>query len=416
MHSSNHHRGRLGMGSTLLALGLLPFLAGGFQVARADSPVEVGLSAVDITPELKPDDPIYLAGLEQNRVAKEVRDKLFARAVVLHGSGKQVALVSVDSIGVQRPTIVACRKRLPDYDYVLVASTHTHAAPDCIGLWGPSEGVSGVSQRYLEQLERGIVEAVEQAADAAVPARATYGAAEDQSLLGDYRLPEVYDSVLRAIRFTRVSDGKPCGIVVQWNAHGIEPRDNPRITRDFCGVTVDELEARHGCPVVYFSGAVGGLMGSPKAETFIDEETRKALDEFQFMEMYGQAIAGLADKALILSESIDLTPITISVKPVAIPLDNEGYRLARGAGVLSRPATEWTGDAEKLGAAVPADRVDGALARQQFHIIGKHPLHRTGGRAASGTREPYQLPRSTPEMELHRSRASKVPPGRRNLL
>ena len=44
--------------------------------------------------------------------------------------------------------------------------------------------------------------AVRKADAAAVPARAEYGTAEDESLLGDYRLPEVYDGVLRVLRFT----------------------------------------------------------------------------------------------------------------------------------------------------------------------------------------------------------------------
>ncbi len=363
MHASRCGKNRFGGDLIgLLLVLLLPFAGKLIPAARGESQLEVGLSAVDVTPELNADDPIYLAGLERNRAATEVRDRLYARAVVLSSVDAKIALVSVDSIGVQRPTVVAARKQLPGFDYVLVASTHTHSAPDCVGLWGPSESESGVSQRYLEQLESGIVQAVRTAAEAAVPARASYGTAADQALLGDYRLPEVYDSVLRAIRFVRVSDEKPCGILVQWNAHGIEPRDNPRISRDFYGETVDELEERYDCPVIYFSGAVGGLMGTPKAETFIDEETRKLLDEFQFMEMYGQAVAGLVGKALIESESLELTPLRFSAKEVAIPLDNAGYRLARRAGVLVRPAIEWTGNSEVRGKSVPPERVDGAIA------------------------------------------------------
>jgi len=353
----NHCRSTL----ILLALAVTTMGAAPAEII-AESQLRVGLHAVDVTPELNPDDPIYLAGLERNRAATEVRDKLYARAVVLVSGEDRIALVSVDSIGVQRPTVVAVRDQLPGFDYVLVASTHTHSAPDCIGLWGPSETESGVSKGYMQLLEQGIVEAVRTAAAAAVPARAAYGTAEDQTLLGDYRLPKVYDSVLRAIRFERISDGKTCGILVQWNAHGVEPRNNPRITRDFYGETVDQLEAQFECPVVLFSGAVGGLMGSPKPEAFLDESAREGLDEFKFMELYGEAIAGLTGKALSAAESIELTPLAVSAKPIAIPLDNMGYRMARRIGVLSRPAIEWTGDSEVLGKPVPAEQTEGEIA------------------------------------------------------
>lgn len=327
----------------------------------AQSP-EVGASAVDITPDLTADSRIFLAGLERNRRATGVHDKLSARAIVLRDGDERLALVSVDSIGVQRHTVLAVRRKLSRFDYVLVASTHTHAGPDCIGLWGPSQGESGVSRTYLRQLADGIVAAVQAADDAAVPARAVYGTAADQSLLGDYRLPKVYDGVLRALRFDSVADGKPCAVLVQWNAHGVEPRNNPLISRDFFGATVDELEKRYGCPVVYFSGAVGGLLGTPDAEQFLKERQKTADDAFEFMHVYGHAVADLAVEALQSATSIRLTPLKVSAKPIAVPLDNTGYRLARRAGVLTRSAIEWTGDRDTFGSPVPMEQVDGDLA------------------------------------------------------
>ena len=327
----------------------------------AAATLEVGLKAVDVTPRLESGEPIYLAGLERNRVATEVHDRLYARALVLRAGGKTVALVGVDSIGIQRHTVVSVRQRLKEFDYVLVASTHTHSGPDCIGIWGPSETESGVTKSYMRQLEEGIAEAVRGAAAAAVPARAAYGTAADQSLLADYRLPKVFDSVLRIVRFERLSDAEPCGILVQWNAHGVEPRNNMRVSRDFMGATVDELERRHGCPVVYLSGAIGGLLGTPDA-TFLGKDQKPIGDAFEFMQVYGHAVADLADKAISAAKPIELAPLVVSTKPIAIPLYNRGFRMARSIGVLERPAFQWTGQRDTIGAAVPRDRIEGELA------------------------------------------------------
>ncbi len=271
--------------------------------------------------------------------------------------------MALDSIGLQRPPIERARGALNDFYYVLVASTHSHDSPDVIGAWGPSPAESGVVPAYVRQVEQGIVEAVRKADAAAVPARAEYGTAEDESLLGDYRLPEVYDGVLRLLRFTRAADGKPLGLLVQWNSHGVEAKGNSLVTRDFMGVTVDVLEKRYGCPAVYFQGAIGGLMGTP------DQKLSKpagaaAPDAFSYIHICGEAIAGLADRALKAAEPITLTPLEVFARPIMIPLDNEGFRAARAGGVMKRPAYLWTGSIDQRGEELPAGKADGPQAME----------------------------------------------------
>ncbi len=346
-----------GVVALLLAIRLAP------SIARAADPLEVGFGVVDVTPKLVEGVPIWLAGKEYNRPAAGVHDPLFARAVVLRSAGRKVALVSVDSIGLQRPPIVRARGELKDFYYVLVASTHSHDSPDVIGVWGPSPAESGVVPAYVRQVEQGIVAAVRKADAAAVPARAEYGTAEDESLLGDYRLPEVYDGVLRLLRFTRADDGKPLGLVVQWNSHGVEPKGNALVTRDFMGMTVEALERRHGCPTIYFQGAIGGLMGTP------DGKLRKPAGSappsaFDYIRICGEAIAGLADRALKTAQPITLTPLDVFARPIMIPLDNEGYRAARAGGVLKRPAYVWTGSRDRRGEELPPGKVDGPQAME----------------------------------------------------
>jgi len=323
----------------------------------ADVSLQAGFGVVDITPKLDGKQPIWLAGLEMNRQAKQIHDPLFARAVVL-GDGKQkIALVSIDSIGLPYPAVQNARAELKEFGYVLVASTHSHATPDVVGIWGPSAGVSGVSTDYVQQVEQGIVAAVRDADKSAVAAKAEYGTADDQSLLGDYRLPKVYDSVIRVLRFSRVDDDKPLGILVQWNSHGVEPSKNPQVTRDFMGVVVDTLEKRHHCPAVYFQGAIGGLMGTPNV-TIRDEAGEVVRDPFKLIQVAGEAITGLADRALDKAEPIRLTPLAAYARPTMIPLANEGFRQARAAGILARTSYLWTGNRDQRGDAVPAGKTD----------------------------------------------------------
>lgn len=355
--------------TTLLFLGIALSMA-------AEAPaLDVGVALADITPQLVEGQPIWLAGLEQNRAATGVHDKLFARAIVLRGGKRKVALVSADSIGIPYPIVQSVRKKLQDFDYVLVASTHSHATPDVVGIWGPAADKSGVVPAYVELLTKGIIDAVRQADAHSAPANAFYGTAEDESLLGDFRLPEVYDGVLRAIRFDRVGKKDPCGILVQWNAHGIEPSKNPLVTRDFMGSMVDALERRHGCPVVYFQGAIGGLMGTPKK--LIEEAKAGKLpgDTFGFIDAVGAATADLADRALAAAEPIELDPLEVFARPVMLPLDNEGFAQALAIGVLKRPVYVWTGDPNSPGAEVPPGGAERVALETEVAYLRLGELH-----------------------------------------
>ncbi len=343
---------------------LAPVMAGMvWAVAGRDTlALDAGFASVDVTPVLKDGQPIWLAGLEKNRAATGVHDRLYARAIVLRDRGKKVALVSADSIGIPHPLVQSVRAKLQDFDYVLVAATHSHATPDVIGIWGPSDDKSGVAPAYVELLTTGIVDAVRKADAASTPATAEYGTAEDESLLGDFRLPEVYDGVLRTLRFHCVGRKKPCGILVQWNAHGIEPSNNPLITRDFMGAMVDALEKRHGCPVIYFQGAIGGLMGTPKKLIEEAKAGRLPADTFGFMDALAAATADLADRALAVARPIELSPIAVYTRPVLLPVDNEGFVQALAIGLLDRPVYEWTGDKNRRGKAVAAQAASERVA------------------------------------------------------
>ena len=207
---------------------------------------------------------VWLAGYYPGRAATGVHDPLFARCVVLKTDKQKIAWVSVDLIGLQFPAVQELRKRLADFDYVLVASTHNHEGPDVIGVWGQSFLHRGVNDDYLALVVARMEQAVRRAEKHVRPGRASWGTAADESLLRDNRLPIFKDGVLRLLRFADPQDTATVGLVVQWNCHPEAlGADNSLITADFPAATIAALERRFDRPVVYFSGAVGGLQAPP---------------------------------------------------------------------------------------------------------------------------------------------------------
>ena len=327
----------------------------------ADEPLEAGFAAVDITPEVsKTAKPVWLAGYTAGRQATGIHDPLYARSVVLKHGDKKIALVSVDLIGLQLPVIKEIRKRLPDYAHITVASTHSHEGPDVIGIWGRTHFHRGVDDAYVEKVIDGVVESIGKAEKTLQPVTAKYGEAHDETLVGDSRLPKVKDDKLAVLQFTSVSSGKPAGLLVAWSCHPeAMGSKNKLVTADFPAATVATLEKRYGCPVAYFSTAVGGLMGPPDGRIFDANKVELKEGDWEYARILGEEVAALAVKAIESAKETSLAPFQVETQPIFVPVDNRLYRIARIAGVLQRAGFVWMND---------------------FHVRGTHGADRSQGR------------------------------------
>lgn len=349
------------MSRLLLVIGLV--FASSFSAFAAE--LRVGLSEADITPKIDdPQQPVWLAGYGPGRKATSVHDPIYVRATVLSDGDKKIAIACADLVGLQYPTVQKIREQLADYHHVLVSSTHNHEAPDVIGLWGATLASRGVDDAYLELVVKQTVAAIREAEKKLAPANALYGTATNDALLGDSRLPDVRDGVLRVLKFTSPED-KLLGILVQWNCHPeAMGSKNKALTADFVADTVNALKAKHQVPVTYVTGAVGGLMAPPDEGILNPRGEKLHEGDFEYTRVYGEKVAELTDQALETATPIRLTPFVVSAKSVAIPVSNPYYRAAHATGVVRRAATVWTGDAEKIGEPLTLEN-----AGQQMAVI-----------------------------------------------
>jgi hypothetical protein len=327
----------------------------GAPIQAADT-LSVGFSEADITPQLN-GKPVYLAGFGNNRKAIGVHDRLKARAVVLSDGKQRIALVSVDLVGFFHANVLHVRQQLPEFHYVLVSSTHNHEGPDTLGLWGPTTPLpkSGIDPDYMKLVEKQIVHAVQSAAKSAQPATARIGTVKAPELLHDGREPYVKHDDLVVLAFYDPKFTKHLGILVQWNCHP-ETLDskNTLVSADYVGYTVEYLQ-RHGCPVVYFTGTVGGLMTSLHVP-IKDDGGKPLLDgTYEKTQRYGVELGIRANEALTQSKPIRLSPIEVRSRHVFVPMTNRLYKGAQLIGVLDRQSFLWTGDPYQ---ADPATRED----------------------------------------------------------
>ncbi|MGE0756694.1 MAG: hypothetical protein AB7O38_06725 [Pirellulaceae bacterium] len=357
----------------LLGWGILTVMNSG--VAWGQTTVHAGFALCDITPDIRAR-PVWLAGYGPGRRATGIHDSLAARCVVLRIGEEKVAVVSVDLVGLQLPIVREIRRRLPDFRYVLVASTHNHEGPDVIGIWGATPFQRGVDSDYLRTIIHQCEQAVRQAERALQPVRVSYGTAADESLLRDSREPIVRDGVLRVVRFHRLADGGAAGLLVQWNCHPecLGSR-NTLVTADFPHYAVRALERRGAGPVVYVSGAVGGLMAPP--DDRVRDADGRLLGEgsFEFARVYGEAVADLAWSASEKAEPVELAPVRLATREVAIPVSNALYRAAQELGVIQRELVDAAShgpDASRSGASANGE-ADGV--RTEVAYLGLGNVH-----------------------------------------
>ena len=251
-------------------------------------------------------------GMIRAHRSEGVHDDLSARAVVFSNArepGQACAVVSVevcaltngDVDGVRRE--IERRVRIPR-DRIIVCATHCHSGPATYGFFNPKE------EEYTATMCAAVVEAVEKAATAMLPATLEVGHAEEPGISHYRRLmaddghvvmnwepfpPERIrgslgeaDPVVTAFRFAEESGGGTIATMFQHAGHpNTLSGDNYLITSEYPGLACRLVEKEWGGQALFLNGA----QGSVDIDNFRDRE-------WQGLERLGTALAAAVTRAL----------------------------------------------------------------------------------------------------------------------
>ncbi len=223
-------------------------------------------------------------------------DDIWARGVMFEQGDSKVAMLSVDLVGFFYSDIQRIVANLPEsleLDLLIVSATHTHEAPDGLGQWGPGfigsdlpekTGVDSAHMAFIHaQITDLLVEADENLVEADL-----YAARIDTGTVGlavnDSRDPWIFDDDLSVLHIVEADGDRndsedTIGLLMNWGSHPESMSDeNPYISSDFPhyaryyvengfpelvpeeGETLPAIPGLGGA-TVYYSGAVGGLIG-----------------------------------------------------------------------------------------------------------------------------------------------------------
>jgi hypothetical protein len=229
--------------------------------------LKIATAQTNITPTLER--PVFLAGYESNKRALTITDKLWARAIALHsdnpnGENTSVVIITIDVIGINRNTCHALEGQFQaqyPQAHLLIVCSHTHFAPDTIGLWGATPIESGVDGQYYDELQTiilSLAHSVMAQVPQAVHLKST--AVTVNGVAKNYRQAHITDEEATALQFIT-----PAGkIVATWVIYPCHPEGLNWIARTITGDYVhglrEAIEAHTGGMALFGAGALGGMM------------------------------------------------------------------------------------------------------------------------------------------------------------
>lgn len=240
---------------------------------------KVGYGERDITPA-KPI-PMWGYGARHDFPAEGTKDPLFAKTVVIDTGDEKVALMGLD-LG-RAPTfasmdrIRAAVKEQSGVNFVMLSGSHTHHGPviELLDEEGMGKGKFDDAVAYVAEMEQKIIDAINEAAEGAVPAKMGWGSMDTDLNRNRHtkKLPKPTDPELAVLRFDDMN-GKTIAVMANLAAHGtIHDIMDRRWTSEWPGYMQKTVEEALGTHCFFMQGAAGDM--SPNTN-----DQRRGIDGF----------------------------------------------------------------------------------------------------------------------------------------
>jgi len=271
----------------------------------------------------------YLAGYLTMMAPKikDVHDSLFARVIVLSDGNNKIALISLELIGLLADIIDKVKDRLSAYGFpyksVYIFSTHTHAGPDTMGLWGPIIGKSGINDKYMIFLIDTIIKLVLEADKKLEEVDVYFSKSELPELIENYRVKGTVNGSLKLLKF--LSDNKLIASLWSYTAQPeITTRENLSISGDYPGIVSGMIEENYGGISLFALGLCG-------AQSPIHCE-----EGYDKMEIFAKEIFSKIKLIYDDHKKLNVSPIEIRFRKIKLELENPDFQLLYTLGILDR--------------------------------------------------------------------------------
>jgi LmbE family N-acetylglucosaminyl deacetylase len=247
--------------------------------------------------------------------------------MVLSDGTTKIALISVECIGLMADFIDKVRERLLAYDFkekqIYIFSTHTHAAPDTMGLWGPLIGISGFNKKYQFFLVDAIVKAVVEAEQNLEDVELYIAKSSLDNLIENYRQEKDIHGDLKVLKF--ISNDKLVGSLWTFTAQPeMTTRENVSISADYPGLVSDMIEKEYGGVSLFALGLCGA-----QSPIYCEQGYEK-------MELFAKEVFSEIQNIFPKAMKLEASPIEIRHRKVELKIENSDFLLLFNIGIFER--------------------------------------------------------------------------------
>jgi len=296
----------------------------------------VGASSASINPDVG----MFIAGDKQNRRFTGIHDSIYAKAIVLNDGNSSLAIVTIDCIGLLYPDVQKIRAKgsalvtnidLPK-ERIIVTSSHTHSGPDVVGIWGPSQGESGVDSAYMNRMITIAAKQIEKAAQSMNRAKAQYGVGEfGEEWVQNICEPDEVDRSVTTMQFID-DEGKNIASLTNFACHPtFLDAAHSLVSSDYVGAFYNSMSEQMSGEHVFLQGAIGGWVQPDKGDKSFAISTQRG-------EELASTVLNLLDKKNLL----DSTNIKFRNIVFDLPITNPGFQQLSQLGIINREIGETT--------------------------------------------------------------------------
>jgi hypothetical protein len=313
------------MSRLLIALLMVTIQVTGLNAQQ----LRAGASQQLINPEK---DSLYFAGGKPNRPFIDVHDNLYAKAVVLQDDRTAIGIITFDCIGLMYPELEKIRllvkKRIPEFpvDHLVSSSTHTHAGPDVVGIWGKDFLHTGVVSSHMDLIVERAAIAVEAAWKSRRPVSIQHAAGDyGEDWVKNISEPELLDRKLTVLQLLDYSR-KNVATLVNFACHPTILDDfATEASADYVGGYYRYADSLQGGVNMFLQGAIGGWV-QPED---VPSSYANALK-------YGRSVGTFALQLLKQANTLKSTRLKFRSSAVRFPVDNNTFKTLSGMGVIRR--------------------------------------------------------------------------------
>lgn len=236
---------------------------------------------------ITPEENVYLAGLKSNRMSTGVHDDLYAYSLALKHNQELVVLVALDLIGLFWDDVERIRQKVVKEvgvpsgtiaplkpENIIIACTHQHSGPDTIGLWGPSDDLSGVSKKYMAYLREQVVSSINSAVNSLKEAKIGFSTTSAPGISVNIRDEKIIDNEIGVMKVEDVK-GETIAVMINYASHPeVLWSENTLLTSDFPYYLRQKVEQEPGGMTLYFNSAQGCMI-TPKVEAHTFKEAER---------------------------------------------------------------------------------------------------------------------------------------------